>query len=429
MEKTEITKETQFALRSQDIQTGLQDYEISEYEMITKVGMATRLAIHIRGGESIDYEKLKEIGHVLFGIPKIGFAEVINILREVSHIKTIDSGGKVKKVIPQVPYFDDLYDDIGEYALEDGVNEIETLAIQMLDRLAENPFRLDKLRKQFSADKEDFERVLEIGEVGTFIKPLEYEGNKFIISPLYFGENSEGFVRILQEHGSTKFKAAFEILRRYPGLPLSKIQVFTDDLEVQDILRAYVNYGCFQPPKVNTTRSGSNFFLFTPSQGTQKIKIIEKEVYEKVLALIASVRQGEHFASDKIREPIKILYQLFWHKKLARHPESLEQYAPLALLRVCKLVKESPYSYELVFIDTPENNMALGLAINMLEGNVESMPRGLDTKAVYLIQSDINYEESLRGYRSLIKEKRVRKSKKATINNLTKLIELASFGG
>ena len=139
------------ALRSQDIQTGLQEYRIDEFEVLLRIGMATRLAIHLRGGDIADYSRLKEVSSLLFGIERLVYPSIVTLLEDIEFVKVIGTGSS-RKIVPTVPYFDDLYQTLGEKAEVDGLNELEVASIDVLDKLSTTPLRRESVQKALNID-------------------------------------------------------------------------------------------------------------------------------------------------------------------------------------------------------------------------------------------------------------------------------------
>src|SRR3989338_7328515 len=99
-------------LRAQDIQTSLQDVDLGPLGAETKnlrlLGMAERLAIHIRGTDVIDdYKRLEYIGSQ-FGIDSLVLPSVLNVLEELEWVRVEGKGAK-RKVEESVPFFRDIY--------------------------------------------------------------------------------------------------------------------------------------------------------------------------------------------------------------------------------------------------------------------------------------------------------------------------------
>ncbi len=423
------------ALRSQDIQTGLQEYKIDEFEVLLKVGMAARLAIHLRGGDVADYNRLKEVSVVLFGIEKLAFPSVITLLEEVGFI-TVARTGSNRKIIPKVPYFDDLYQTLGEKARLDGLNDLEQSSIEMLHKLSGSPLRKDVVQKALNVDFKTLEDALRIGKAGSYLNEVERRDGSLLVSPMYFAENGLAFANVVAKYGDPAFRHVFNLLRANPGWPLSlalgrqsigSTQLSTDEME---ILSALVNGHLLQPPAISTTKSGTNHFLFTPPIGTSKIPVTEKEIYEKAMAVISCVRQGEHFATWTIRDPRLVINALLREGALSRAiSEAKEQYRALVIKKIAKLEPPGAAWQRVVLINTIENRRALRLAVELMSNLELIVDRGVTQENKEIIFGDKDYAEYIRGY-GLVRQSKIIPRTSAEKQAATeKLLEAIQKGG
>src|SRR5690606_17307253 len=123
------------AARCHEIQVSLATHEVPEFEAIPLIGMAVRLALHIRGLPPFDFEVLKLVASHYLAIPSIVVERIVRILAEVEFVRLQQQGSTIKRILPTVPYYEDLYEQIGEFAaLEHQFNEAEQLAIYLVDR-------------------------------------------------------------------------------------------------------------------------------------------------------------------------------------------------------------------------------------------------------------------------------------------------------
>jgi hypothetical protein len=391
------------ALRSQDIQTGLQEYRIDEFEVLLRIGMATRLAIHLRGGDIADYGRLKEVSSVLFGIEKLVYPSIVTLLEDIEFVKVIGTGSS-RKIVPTVPYFDDLYQTLGEKAEVDGLNELEVASINVLDRLSTTPLRRESVQKALNIDSGTLDSAIKIGKEGSYLDEIRRREGSILVSPVYFTENSTSFASIVAKYGDPAFKRVFDLLRRNPGWPLSKILAESAigethlDSDEQEVFGALVQGGLLQPPAITTAMSGTNHFLFTPPIGTKQIQVVEKEIYEKAMAVISCVRQGEHFARWSIRNPRLVINALLRDGYLRPNTEAREQYRTLVIKKIAKLDPPGAAWQRVVLVDIPENRKALQIALDLLTHSELLTDRGVARGSKELIFSDRDYSEYLRGY-------------------------------
>src|SRR5690554_7575810 len=92
-----------------DIQTGLGNIDVPDFDQMRIMGMAATLAMHIRGLGEIDYELLRKVSDHYFNIPSYALREVVNVLAEIEYIQLSQVGGRTRSIVPDVPVFKDLY--------------------------------------------------------------------------------------------------------------------------------------------------------------------------------------------------------------------------------------------------------------------------------------------------------------------------------
>ncbi len=128
-------KREELASRCHDIQVSLGNKEVPEFDALTEIGMTVRLAIHLRGLPLIKYEVLKLVAFHYLKIPGVILKNIISNLYEVGFVKVDSEGDTIKSILPTVPYFDDLYDGVGEFAEKSRTfNEPEQVALTMLTK-------------------------------------------------------------------------------------------------------------------------------------------------------------------------------------------------------------------------------------------------------------------------------------------------------
>jgi len=437
MFRNEPSIEVLKAIRCQDIQTGLQGYSVGEFDVLLRIGMAARLAIHIRGGGVIQYEHLKQVSHYLFDIPTIAFDSILDLLAEVGFVRLVTAGKTIKSVLPTVPYFDDMYQQLGEKAELDGLNGLEEASIAILNRLSMSPVDSTTLKGDANLNDLEFQRIIRIGTEGSYIQEFHSPSYEMmLVSPLYFSENAELFADAVRNHGEETVKEVMRLLRRYPGIPYEKVirskrlggeTIVPDAIQV---LRVLAENAVTQPPTIETSYSGKNHFLFTPPVGTSRISVVEKEIYEKAMAIVACLRQGQHFGRWRVKWPVAIIDAWLdpMRGKLTATTFAREQYAELAIRKICKLVHVKGDYYSPEIIDLPENRRALELAREMLTTSDVISDRGFDESAHRVIFSPAEYRESLIGYRDIGKRRIVERTPLEQQRHLEKLIELAQMG-
>lgn len=421
-----LSKNVITGIRCQDIQTGLQNCTVYEFETLLKVGMAARLAVNIRGGDAIFYQNLKQYAALLFDINKLVFDAVINLLQEVEFVRVIGRGTS-KTIVPTVPYFDDMYENLGAIAQNEGLNELEQISIRLLNKLAYCPQQTAKIISKHGIEPKALRRVIQIGNAGSYINEFNVKGVQLLVSPLYFAEKPEEFAQIVNKYGEVAVGKVLSLFRENQGWPLAKFLQRKEigdtklDKDEFEIAKAMTNKGLLQPPEITTSYSGTNEFLFTPPLGTKKIIVIEKEIYEKAMACVSCLRQGEHFGNWNIRWPRAIVNALLNNGELRPTSFANEQYRAMRVRGIIKLEKSGGW-WKPVFVDNKENRRALLLALEMLGSGEPIGDRGYDSDAVKAIYSDSEYTEAIRGYGNVIRRKKIKKSRDEHDSEIDKIL-------
>jgi hypothetical protein len=191
-------------------------------------------------------------------------------------------------------------------------------------------------------------------------------------------------------------------LRAMQGVPLSIIQknkevggVKLSDEELNLLLRLAQD-GAVKPPSITTRHSGEQFFLFTPTPTGAALAPTKREIYERAMAIVAAVRQGQFLPKRyAIRSPGAVLYTLKENLKLRRATtEFSQQYRKLVHLRIARLVDVGNGFSELHIVDTPENREALGMAYGLINAGVASGAE-VDEDARNALQQEHTFVESL----------------------------------
>jgi hypothetical protein len=393
---------SEIAARCHEIQTGLGMKEVPEFDNLRVIGMAVRLALHVRGLPAVNFETLKLVANHFLGIPSVGVKRVVETLAEVDFVKLVTEGRTIKAIVATVPYYETLYEKLGEYAVDGGFNEAEQLSIALLCRLSKAPEKVDTLITATGAEKKLLARAVEVGKQGAYVRVHRSRGRDIALSPIYFSENAEIYADMVAGVGAKQVQKILLSLRAAQGMPLSLIQrtkeiagVKLADDELSLLLRLAQD-GAVKPPSIKTTHAGENYFLFTPTPGGAALAPTKREIYEKAMAIVAAVRQGQFLSRQfPIRNPGGLIYTLKRDLKLSRATtEATQQYRKLVHLRVARLVDVGSGFSELQIIDTLENREALEIALSLVDSGVPSGVE-VDRSAQEALQRDHAYVESL----------------------------------
>lgn len=388
--------------RCHEIQLAIRDKEVPRFESIPEIGMAVQLALHIRGLPLVDYETLKLVASTMLGIPRLVVDRIVELLADIEFVRIQKDGMRIKAVLPTVPFFDDVYERLGEYMQSvAGLDEFETLTLEIVDRLATAPHNADALAGKIGTDRKSFDASIEIGTKGNFLFSRRSRSKTILLNPTYFSENAEVFADHVAKCGASSVQNTLSLIRSAQGWPLSLIEkrgeIFGTKVSVDDIqlLKRLAQDGIVKPPTISTTHAGESIFIFTPTPGFVNVSPLKREQYERALAIVSAVRQGQLLPNRyKIRSPGAVLYTLKTELQLKPTSDYAEQYQNLVHLRVAQLVKLQNGYRQLKIIDTPENRESLKIAYTLVQG--ETPPDlTVDKEAMNAMTGPQEYIESI----------------------------------
>ncbi|MHB1799600.1 MAG: hypothetical protein ACYCUI_15095 [Vulcanimicrobiaceae bacterium] len=413
----EIVDETtpsDLAVRCHEIQVGLGTTEVLEFDQLALVGMAVRLSLHIRGLSAIPFEVVKLVCYHYLDISQHAVQRVVELLAEIEFVKLGTEGKTIKTVLPNVPYYEQLYEQLGGYACDAGLNEAEQLSIDLLQRLARSPQKLDSLRSKIGADTSLFDRSISVGKEGAYLRLVRARGRDVLLTPTYFSENPELYADAVAGGGADQIQKVLTAIRGAQGFPLSLVEktkrIGSTELSEEEVRLTIrlAQDGVVRPPSLKTPHAGENFFLFTPTPSGAALASTKRDIYEKAMAIVSAVRQGQflpqHFA---IRNPGAILYTLRSELKLrGATTEAAAQYKNLVYLRIARLADAGSGFKQLHIIDTEENREALEIAYRLVD---EGIAKGIevDEDARKAIQQDQSFVDSLVASGKLKKARKV----------------------
>lgn len=406
----------------------MKDVEAVRLERIPEIGMAVQLALHIRGLPLLDYQIVKLVATTLIGIPRLAVDRITRLLAEIEFVRLMQEGRTIKSVLPTVPYFEALYDGLGEYfEMESGADEFEMLTLEIVDRLARAPHNADALASTLGADRRAFDDSVEIGTKSSFLIKRRHRTRDILMNPTYFSENAEIFADHVAKAGARSVQYTLDLLKRAQGWPLALIEKTQEiggkriSADEVSLLKRLAQDGMVKPPSIVTSYAGQSMFMFTPTPGHANISPLKREQYERALAIVSAVRQGELLPNKfKIRNPGALLYRLKTDLQLKPTSDYAEQYKNLVLLRIAKLEKLDNGWHQLKIIDTPENRESLNIAYNLVQGG-KIADFDIDKEAIAAMTGSQEYVESLVSSKLLREREKVTLSEE-TENEVTQLL-------
>ncbi|MBC3882680.1 hypothetical protein H8K35_14910 [Undibacterium sp. LX40W] len=383
-----------------DIQSGLGRTDAPEFDKLRTAGMAASLAVHIRGLGEIDYEVLRKVCDFYFDIPSYALKPVIDILVDIDFIDIIGTSHKITKIIPKVPHFGDLYSTLGNHHSLNDLNEHEQAALHILGELQTQPQNVDRLFGTSGIDAEVFNRCVSIGETNGLVRSHRVRGKTILTSPIYFADSLSEFADLAAASGSSDIGKALDVIKRNQGWPLS-VALKQQEIggvkltnDVSNMIHKLAQEGILKPPSIKFSTKQESF-LFTPKPGAIRMDAANRDIYERAMAIVASVRKGQLLADvTPIKWPLSILRALRDVGFLKSNSDAFSQYQNLVGLRVGYLLEISSGRWQFHMRKDPENQAALDLAIKLLEsGDLAGMELNQDARIA--LSKDEKYIQSV----------------------------------
>jgi len=354
-----ITKEGIRIVRAQDIQRGIGNISVP-YDFLIKIGSAATLSLYIRGLGFLNYQLLKDFAFQYLDIPYPIFDDVIRILEEIEFVEVIEKDGQ-KLVNPKIPYFEDLYNKMGEYAkIEDKFDEREKVTLAIADKVSYTPYHIDKLLS-ISDDKNLVNWVIDIGKKISYIDTIKDE---IVFSPIYFMENPSVLNELIQRVGEEEIERAINAIRQYEGFPIGPTS--NGETTITKTIRYLTSKKILQPYTIE-----DKVFIFTPIFPTEKLQIVDRKYYEKAIALVSAIRYGENFADWKIRDPAALLRSFKMKGFLRPNPYANLQYSRPELTGIIYIKPVGNGFYETHLIENPDNIRIIEIAQQLISSHGE----------------------------------------------------------
>ncbi|WP_147426028.1 hypothetical protein [Teichococcus wenyumeiae] len=395
-----------------DIQTGLGGIDVGDFDDLRTIGMAASLAIQIRGLPEIDYQVLLRVSDALFNIPSVALKQVLRTLSDIGMVRLYEVGRTIHKIDPQVPYFENVYDTIGQYSSEFKLTEIEQAMVAIMAELQKRPENQDRLAARMGLDKPILERCLAIGSSSSLISHHRVRGQTVLTSPVYFADNNETLADLIAKTGSDDFTKVLNVIRNHQGWPLSMIiaqqRVAGYPLTpVQiDLIQLLASENMLKPPTIEIGHK-SEVFLFTPRPGPGRLSPGKRDIYERAMALLAAVRKGQLLPfAYPIKKPAVLLRAFLRDGYLGANSEAMRQYGKVAGTFNIGYFKETkPGWHQFWLRQTEENREAVLAAIDLAEGEETRVDMRVDQEARALLQMDDKFVSSVLGSK-IIKERK-----------------------
>ncbi|MFL6124272.1 hypothetical protein [Actinophytocola sp.] len=359
-------------LRCQDIHAGLRNIHpnsgsLTQLAETQLIGMAASLAALIRGQDVINNaQALRAVAAEQLDVNQYAFDTVIQALVDVEFVQGVQlTDGRIARFTENVPYYDDLYAELGKAWRARRPNELEQQMVALVDNLADAPVPVEELAARIGLDTAAVPTLLEVGAQAELVKRIPLLDGDVVYSPFFGFENPEVVGDLVRDYGPAEIADAFAALRGEQGMPVT---------EADRVLQDAIARGLLLAPAVELPTRTLQPFAALPYTLDRELLRGRKPVLEKALAVLACLRCGQHFGGysslpanalvnviDKLLDPHQGILQ--------PHSSHERQYR---LMHQAGIIAFAPDSrpggtwVRPMFIDTEDNREALRIARDLI---------------------------------------------------------------
>lgn len=253
--------------------------------------MAASLAALIRGQDVInDAQALRAVAAEQLDVNQFAFDTVIRALADVEFVHGVQlSGGRIARFTENVPYYDDLYAELGKAWRARQPTELEQQMVALIDNLADATVPVEELASRIGLDTAAVPTLLEVGFRAELVKTIQLLDGDVVYSPFFGFENPEVVGDLVREHDPADIADAFAALRGEQGMPVTAANRVLQDAIARGLLLA---------PAVELPNRTVQPFAALPYTLDRELLRGRKPVLDKALAVLACLRCGQHFGGD-----------------------------------------------------------------------------------------------------------------------------------
>lgn len=360
-------------LRCQDVHSGLRNVDphsslLAPLVETRIVGMAATIAGLIRGRDVVtDAQSLMTVAAEQLDVDSLVFDKVVGVLEEAEFVEGVQRHGtRIVGFTETVPYYDGLYETLGEIWRSRQPTDVEQQLLVVVDGLSVAPVPLESLEDRYGLDRADLPGIVDVGRQTGLIQTLRTIDGDLAYSPFFGFENPELFGELAETHGSERLILEFEQMRNRQGLPINPEQF--------PLLTDAVARGLIMAPAVTLPNGTEQPFAALPYVPDHRLLVARKPVLDKALAVLACLRCGESFGQhnslpsaalvsviDKLLDPNRGM--------LAPHEGHERQYALMVRAGIIRFGPDPMPGGRWVtpvFIDTEDNREALQVARDLI---------------------------------------------------------------
>jgi len=377
-------------------QVGLVNYDLW---VSRSVGDATRFAVSIRQVGEIEPNTLAAISAALKIDFRITKSEILPLFEDFGWIAVRRKGKTIKKIDEKIPPMEDVLSTLGQLWSEQKPTVIDVTTVKALSALAKNPASKEALLSNLDLKTEHFQTAFDYGQQARYFgsfKSIESE-KEIIWTPLYWAGKIEKVLKFLEKQSEEKFEKLGSLTRnlvKYPGIPREKLSI----PKTSKFLDSGIWHGYFPSVRVKDRHQKEHEYIFAATPQFEMDP--KKDIFERARLIVSCIRHGQYHAEvTKIRYPRSILSAMR-NNVMKPHPYADVQYALLVIHGIVRLEPaRTGYgkAWRVVWIDSPENNLAADIADKLLAGEelVATSREELETREM-LVQGVFNYSSEQR---------------------------------
>lgn len=366
------------------------------------IGDAARLAVSIKQlRERMKRETFAAVSSALKIDFRLAQSELLPLFEKLDWAEVKWKGSHVESLIERIPPTEDILSTLGNVWEERNPTLIDRASVQALARLSKRPYSREAIVSDLEIADEGFEHVLNYGEQARYLGKFtsQEHGVETIWTPLYWATNADKVQTFLAKQSEDRLRSIAKLVddfREYPGKPKEQMSS-----QMRPLLKAGIWHGFFPTGKVEDRQKTSHEYIFSATPQFEAEP--KKDIFEKARMIVSCIRHGQHHAEiTKILYPRSILKAMRTNV-MKPHPYANIQYAILVLNGIVRLEPASTRygkAWQVRWIDTPENNLAADVAVQMLRGDVPLAGTKEEVEArKILVQGMYNYSSEQRRLR------------------------------
>ena len=378
-------------------QVGLLNYDLCTSRSI---GDAARFAASIRRAGEIGQDTLAGFSAALKIDFRIAKSEILPLFEDLNWIEVKRKGNVIERVEEKIPPAEDILSTLGQLWNKQQPTLVDQATVVGLSELSTNPMSKEALLSELNLDDKQFQIPFDYGQQARYFGSFTSmeSGKEIIYTPLYWAGKIEKVLRFLEKQSEASFETLGNLtksLLKYPGIPRERLSIKKHKLPLID---SGIWHGYFPSVRIKDRQSKEYEYLFA---ATPQFEIDpKKDIFERARLIVSCIRHGQYHAEvTKILYPGSILRSMR-KNEMKPHPYAKIQYA---LLFIHGMVRFEPArtkygkAWRVIWIDSPENNLAADIADQLLAGEevIAKSKEELEARKV-LVQGIFNYSSEQR---------------------------------